>query len=141
MCSLVEPTLVYPGGRRGNSSRPHAKIARRSPWDRVTRFAKITQCGGARASGTGPPHLRKNIRQAVKNLRKATKKHQACRKPTQKKQKTATREQVLSCSLLEPTPVYPGGRCGNNSRPHAKSATPCQAEEVENKKSQKMRPT
>ena len=30
---------------------------------------------------------------------------------------------ILWCSLVEPTPVYPGGRHGNNSRPHAKIAT------------------
>ena len=38
-CSLVEPKPVYPGGRRGNNSRPHAKIA--------TAFARHSTRGGA----------------------------------------------------------------------------------------------
>ena len=50
---------------------------------------------------------------------------------------------VLWCSLVEPTPVYPGGRRGKKNRTHAKlprlprrrewrakRATPCQAETV-----------
>ena len=38
-CSLVEPTPMYPGGRRGNNSRPHAKIATTSPSHGVARSA------------------------------------------------------------------------------------------------------
>ena len=37
-CSLVEPTPVYPGGRRGNNFRPHARIATGSAWQGVARF-------------------------------------------------------------------------------------------------------
>ena len=42
-CSLVEPTPVYPGGRRGNNSRPHAKIATGFAWQRVAAREKPWQ--------------------------------------------------------------------------------------------------
>ena len=46
-CSLVEPTPVYPGGRRGNNSRPHAKIATTSAWQGAVRFEKRKRVGAA----------------------------------------------------------------------------------------------
>ena len=49
-CSLVEPTPVYPGGRRGNNSRPHANIATGSAWQGVARFACHSLRGGCRGS-------------------------------------------------------------------------------------------
>ena len=49
-CSLVEPTPVYPGGRRGNNSRPHAKIATASPSQGVAREARHSLPGGPRGN-------------------------------------------------------------------------------------------
>ena len=49
-CSLLEATRVYPGGRHGNKSCPHAKIATASPWQGLAREARHSLPGGPRGN-------------------------------------------------------------------------------------------
>ena len=44
---------AYPGSRRGNNSRPHAKIATASAWQGVARFARHSLRGGSRGKFCG----------------------------------------------------------------------------------------
>ena len=62
-CSLVEPTPVYPGGRRGNNSRPHAKIATASPSQGVAREARHSLPGGPRGNLASENYLFAILRQ------------------------------------------------------------------------------
>ncbi len=118
---------VYPGGRRGNNSRPHAKIATTSAWQGMECFAR--HCAGIVATATVWVHGG-SVQLASTTISFLTyyvsfKNIKVC-KNVNKRNKLPVFVSLGSfycVRQLHGPPVYPGGQRGNNARPRAKIAT------------------